>query len=135
MRYNSGEYQTKSWALDPNKENCPCQDEWLLNQLDKSQSDALRYAFTHKVALIIGPPGTGKSFLGRTILKTLVENFHLIQRPIILLGHKNQSLDDFLLAYILDFEFKNTMPADVFRVGNRSKSEFLNERFKFKHDY
>lgn len=54
--------------------------------LDQGQCEAIITALTHEFALIRGPPGTGKSYIGLQLVKALLENKSKAQLgPIIIL--------------------------------------------------
>ena len=42
--------------------------------LDQGQCEAIITALTHEFALVRGPPGTGKSYIGLQLVKALLEN-------------------------------------------------------------
>ena len=61
--------------------------------LDESQVNAVRQALERRVSLVVGPPGTGKTFIAMRILE-----LHRAAR-VLVLTHKNRCLDDFLYQY------------------------------------
>ncbi|KAF2188466.1 hypothetical protein K469DRAFT_525717, partial [Zopfia rhizophila CBS 207.26] len=65
--------------------------------LDQGQCEAIITALTHEFALVRGPPGTGKSYIGLQLVKALLENKAKAQLgPIIVVCHTNHALDQFL---------------------------------------
>ena len=88
--------------------------------LDNVQAESLKYALTHRVALIQGPPGTGKSFTGVAILKALTHNAKKSRiGPIICVTYTNHALDQ-LLEHLL-----KASVTQIIRIGSRSQSEML----------
>ena len=116
--------------------------------LDHSQLLSLVHALTHKLCLINGPPGTGKSYLGVRIVRTLLHNIsrfspqtpirnvrgfnqaHLANYsvssllPIVCLCYTNHALDQFLQ----DLVNAGVSETDLVRVGSRSKNELMQTR-------
>ncbi|KAK2703369.1 hypothetical protein QYM36_018158 [Artemia franciscana] len=95
--------------------------------LDKNQFEAFKLALTEKVAIIHGPPGTGKTFIGLKVVQTLLANHHIwrinevsqsVKSPILIVCYTNHALDQFLEG-ILRFT------TDVVRIGGMSKSEAI----------
>ena len=88
--------------------------------LDKSQQEALVSSLRSPLAIIQGPPGCGKTFIGTTLVKILLSLQPQPQLPILLLTYKNHALDEFLkdaLSFL--------SPTDIARIGGRSKEEKL----------
>ena len=103
--------------------------KWLIkNQItvDESQSQAIELCFSHKLTLIQGPSGTGKTFVGVNIVRILLEKAFqpLLAGPIIIVCYTNHALDQFLL-YIE----KHTQL--ITRFGSRSKHPEL-EKYALK---
>jgi hypothetical protein len=88
--------------------------------LDKSQQEALVSSLRSPLAIIQGPPGCGKTFIGTTLVKILLSLQPQPQLPILLLTYKNHALDEFLKD-ALNF----LSPTDIARIGGRSKEEKL----------
>jgi superfamily II DNA or RNA helicase len=42
--------------------------------LDESQSDAIKFIFNNKVAVIKGPPGTGKTYCGAVAVREIIKH-------------------------------------------------------------
>ena len=100
--------------------------------LNESQFRALKYAFSSRVALIQGAPGTGKTHVGLSILKILLrtretqmrndENTDfklkdsLCNQPFLVLTQSNHVLDQFL-------ELIMSEERNIVRIGSRSESE------------
>lgn len=86
--------------------------------LDDSQQAALNHALTHRLAIIQGPPGCGKTLVGVRLVKRLVDG--LLNGPVVVMTFKNRALDEFLVS-LLDF----LRPEDLVRVGSRSQEPRL----------
>ncbi|CAG8591908.1 3194_t:CDS:10 [Funneliformis mosseae] len=89
------------------------------SKLDETQADALVSALTREIALIEGPPGTGKTVVGVEIMKVLLaeENRKARIGPILTICFTNHALDQFL-EHLLDENITN-----IVRLGSRTKSE------------
>eukprot|EP01050_Picozoa_sp_SAG11_P007701 SAG11_NODE_651_length_7926_cov_2.465057_1_plen_2511_part_00 len=77
------------------------QDATTASTLDRSQLDAVEHALAHRVSVIQGPPGAGKTFIGIKLLQLLLsmktsDGNAVVDRPILVLTYKNHALDDFL---------------------------------------
>ncbi|CAI2178003.1 1908_t:CDS:2 [Funneliformis geosporum] len=85
----------------------------------ESTAKALISALTREIALIEGPPGTGKTVVGVEIMKVLLakENRKTNLGPILTICFTNHALDQFL-EHLLDVNIKN-----IVRLGSRTKSE------------
>lgn len=114
--------------------------------LDDSQIDAFVAALTQDVALIQGPPGCGKTYLGVQIVRALLSNStkkiysarnrhggthsntgetsraNPRLRPILVVCYTNHALDQFLECLI---QSGVVQKQKVVRLGYRSKSEIL----------
>ncbi|PKY55180.1 P-loop containing nucleoside triphosphate hydrolase protein [Rhizophagus irregularis] len=91
--------------------------------LDDTQAKALIYALTREIALIEGPPGTGKTVVGIQIMKVLLakENRKTGIGPILTICFTNHALDQFL-EHLLDEGITK-----IVRLGSRSKSDRVRE--------
>ncbi|KAF9302798.1 hypothetical protein BGZ74_004840, partial [Mortierella antarctica] len=88
--------------------------------LDDTQATALVDTLCREVALINGPPGTGKTYIGTALMQVLLGNKDRSKcGPILCICYTNHALDQFL-EHLLD----KGIPKIV-RVGARSKSERL----------
>ncbi|CAB5387849.1 unnamed protein product [Rhizophagus irregularis] len=87
--------------------------------LDETQAKALISSLTREIALVEGPPGTGKTVIGVQLMKVLLaeENRKTNIGPILTICFTNHALDQFL-EYLLDENITN-----IVRLGSRSKSE------------
>lgn len=85
--------------------------------LDASQLHAVKMSLRSDVALIVGPPGCGKTHVGTLLSKLLLSNASS-DRPLLYVALTNHALDA-LLEKLLPFE------SNIVRVGGRSKSEAL----------
>ena len=67
-----------------------------------------------------GPPGAGKSFLGRKVVEILMSMKKPLKTPVLVMTYKNHALDEFLkgsLSFLRQTE--------IARIGGRSKEEVL----------
>ncbi|XP_065336512.1 NFX1-type zinc finger-containing protein 1-like [Cloeon dipterum] len=89
--------------------------------LDESQLFSLQAALTRELAFILGPPGTGKTYVGLTVAQILIGNKAALnlKRPILVISSTNHSLDRFLLG-LLNFT------DNIVRIGQQSKFSQLN---------
>ncbi|KAF9364076.1 hypothetical protein BGX34_002578 [Mortierella sp. NVP85] len=86
--------------------------------LDDTQSRALVDALCREVALISGPPGTGKTRIGVELMRVLLDNVDSIgDGPILCICYTNHALDQFL-EHLLDKGI-----SDIIRIGSRSRSK------------
>ncbi|CAI2169643.1 16377_t:CDS:2 [Funneliformis geosporum] len=88
-----------------------------------SDPKALIHALTREIALIEGPPGTGKTVVGVEIMKVLLakENHNANIGPVLTICFTNHALDQFL-EHLLDAKITN-----IVRLGTRTKSERIEE--------
>ncbi|KAG0043488.1 hypothetical protein BGZ83_011344 [Gryganskiella cystojenkinii] len=90
--------------------------------LDHTQAIALVDTLCREVALINGPPGTGKTWIGVALMQVLLANKAQSEcGPILCICYTNHALDQFL-EHLLD---KKVL--DIVRVGARSQSERLEQ--------
>ncbi|KAG0208402.1 hypothetical protein BGX28_000620 [Mortierella sp. GBA30] len=90
--------------------------------LDDTQASALVETLCREVALISGPPGTGKTKIGVDLMRALLHNKKVMNcGPIVCVCYTNHALDQFL-EHLLDEGIK-----DIVRIGSRSKSERLSD--------
>ncbi|CAG8587545.1 4956_t:CDS:10, partial [Diversispora eburnea] len=88
--------------------------------LDATQAKALVSSLCREIALIEGPPGTGKSYIGVGIMRALLapENRRATSiGPILTICYTNHALDNFLKD-LLDVGIDN-----IVRIGSNSRSE------------
>ncbi|EDO29256.1 predicted protein, partial [Nematostella vectensis] len=90
--------------------------------LESSQSEALLHALNNRLAIVQGPPGCGKTFLGVKIVQLLLSLQPQLTGPVLLLTYKNHALDEFLKAMFQFCEKEN-----IVRIGGRSKEPQLEE--------
>eukprot|EP01018_Ginkgo_biloba_P034737 Gb_12564 [translate_table: standard] len=94
--------------------------------IDYSQRVAIKHGLTRKLAIIQGPAGTGKTFVGLFITKQLLANAKIFS-PIVVVCYTNRALDQFLEG-IYKYE------TCLVRLGTGSKSHNLKkcslEKFK-----
>ncbi|UJR28371.1 hypothetical protein I4U23_009614 [Adineta vaga] len=110
-QYNGGLSNIKDLTTWPNAKQLG---------LDQSQYQALQLALTKSVALIQGPPGCGKTFLGVRLAELFYHNRQRIagcERPILMICYTNHALDQFLSSIIQKLSLQ---PGQVVRVGGRS---------------
>eukprot|EP00597_Dinobryon_sp_UTEXLB2267_P011576 CAMPEP_0170130372 /NCGR_PEP_ID=MMETSP0020_2-20130122/22548_1 /TAXON_ID=98059 /ORGANISM="Dinobryon sp., Strain UTEXLB2267" /LENGTH=2695 /DNA_ID=CAMNT_0010365113 /DNA_START=8 /DNA_END=8092 /DNA_ORIENTATION=- len=87
--------------------------------LDEAQQKAIALALTKKLALIQGPPGCGKTFVGVIITRILLANRGMrANRPILFVCQTNHALDQ-ILEHVYKFE------KQIIRIGSRSESEIM----------
>ncbi|KAF9159201.1 hypothetical protein DFQ26_006819 [Actinomortierella ambigua] len=92
------------------------------SNLDDTQSQALVDALRREVALISGPPGTGKTKIGVDLMRVLLHNADQMKcGPILCICVTNHALDQFL-EHLLDQGVNN-----VVRIGSRSQSKPLHQ--------
>ncbi|CAB4430459.1 unnamed protein product [Rhizophagus irregularis] len=76
--------------------------------MDETQAKALVSSLTREIALVEGPPGTGKTIVGVQIMKVLLarENRKAKIGPILTICFTNHALDQFL-EHLLDERIMN----------------------------
>lgn len=85
--------------------------------LDASQLEALKRCLTADLAVVQGPPGCGKTFVGVQATKLLLANHECRSRkPLVFVCFTNHALDQ-MLEHVLEFE------PNIIRIGGQSKSE------------
>ncbi|CAG8553649.1 12048_t:CDS:2, partial [Funneliformis mosseae] len=96
---------------------------------DETQAKALVDALSREIALIEGPPGTGKTYVGIEIVKVLLSEKNRKTTaigPILTICYTNHALDQFLEC-LLDNNITK-----IVRLGSRSKSDRIKE-FNLEH--
>ncbi|XP_059490894.1 NFX1-type zinc finger-containing protein 1-like [Neocloeon triangulifer] len=93
--------------------------------LDDSQYTALGDALTNELAVIHGPPGTGKTFLALKIVEILTQNKLAMNRktPILVISNTNCALDQLLVGAL-------EITGKLVRIGGQSRRQEL-EYFNF----
>ncbi|KAG9063296.1 hypothetical protein KI688_004178 [Linnemannia hyalina] len=92
------------------------------SNLDDTQSQALVDSLCREVALVRGPPGTGKTKIGVDLMRVLVQNSERKNfGPILCICYTNHALDQFL-EHLLDQGITR-----LIRIGSRSQSEKLRQ--------
>ncbi|KAF9548776.1 hypothetical protein EC957_005710 [Mortierella hygrophila] len=92
------------------------------SSLNNTQALALVETLGREVALISGPPGTGKTKVGVDLIKVLLHNKEAMNcGPILVVSYTNHALDHFL-EHLLDQGVTR-----IVRVGSQSKSPRLQE--------
>ncbi|KAG0279807.1 hypothetical protein BGZ95_000157 [Linnemannia exigua] len=90
--------------------------------LDNTQASALVETLSREIALIKGPPGTGKTKIGVDLMRVLLHNKAIMNcGPILCICYTNHALDQFL-EHLLDQGVTS-----IVRVGARSKSDRLED--------
>ena len=84
--------------------------------LDPSQQAALVHGLTHRLAIIQGPPGCGKTFVGIRLVQLLLSMEPRPPLPILVLTYKNHALDEFLKGLLAFLSME-----DMVRIGGRSQ--------------
>jgi hypothetical protein len=88
-------------------------------RLNSSQLAAVQMALRQRIAIIQGPPGCGKTYVGVLLTRILLANRNLFnRRPILFVCFTNHALDQ-LLEHVS--EYTNSLV----RIGGRSNSEKL----------
>lgn len=100
---------------------CPAQP---MEDLDLTQRKALEQILTKSLAIIHGPPGTGKTYISVVALKILLSNMKPGDPPIVVASQTNHALDQ-LLRHISSFE------KDYVRLGGRSGDPEIKKRTLF----
>ncbi|RIA80711.1 hypothetical protein C1645_866307 [Glomus cerebriforme] len=97
--------------------------------LDETQAKALISALTREIALIEGPPGTGKTVVGVQIMKVLLAKENRTTRigPILIICFTNHALDQFL-EHLLD----ENITKNIVRLGSRTNSKKI-ENYKLEN--
>lgn len=114
----------QKYNIDDYKFNILDDEEWpteIYLQQESSQYKAFRAALTQKYVLIQGVPGTGKTFIGQQIVKTMIENLYMtgrLKNPIAVICNNNHTLDHFLEGILKITE-------KLVRIGSQSKCETL----------
>ncbi|KAL8706504.1 MAG: hypothetical protein Q9201_000436 [Fulgogasparrea decipioides] len=85
------------------------------SQLDRGQCEALLAALTREFALVQGPSGTGKSYVGVQLMRVLQAELG----PVIVACYTNHALDRFLQHLI------EVGVSKIIRIGGRSRSTVL----------
>ncbi|KAG9293587.1 hypothetical protein G9A89_005590 [Geosiphon pyriformis] len=89
-------------------------------RVDRTQSEAMLNALSREIALIEGPPGTGKSYIGVQLMRVLCK---LNIGPILCITYTNHALDQFLEDLLSpEIGIKN-----IVRLGSRTKSDIIKE--------
>lgn len=84
-------------------------------ELESAQVDAVYQGISNDFSVIVGPPGSGKTYIGLQLLDLLLHNTN---EKILILTQTNNALDKFLLG-CLDFT------DDIVRLGGQCKEEKL----------
>ncbi|KAG8196384.1 hypothetical protein JTE90_009599 [Oedothorax gibbosus] len=82
-------------------------------EMDHHQMEAFQMALTKKVSVIQGYPGSGKTFIGVKIVKTILQNLEI--SPIVVCCSSDHELDLFL-------EHISKLTKKIVRLGNKSQS-------------
>ncbi|CAC5423361.1 unnamed protein product [Mytilus coruscus] len=127
-------------------------DHWSSTEelgMDESQRTAFISALTEEFVLIQEPPGTGQSYIGLQITRTLLHNkdkwkmklgcYHYggsneKHQCILIVCYTNHALDQFvegIIKCIPEKELTDVIPA-VVRIGNQSKNETV-EKYSIKN--
>ncbi|GLJ31923.1 hypothetical protein SUGI_0642560 [Cryptomeria japonica] len=97
------------------KQVCKC------DSIDDSQEAAINHGLTEKLAIIQGPPCTGKTFTGLQIVKALLyKKITNSAGPILIVCFTNRALDQFLEGI---YEYEESLA----RLGSRTQSSILSK--------
>ena len=87
--------------------------------LDKSQVEAIELALSKRLAIIQGPPGCGKTYVGVLISRLLLSNKSLRQeKPILFICQTNHALDQ-MMEHVYKYD------QNQIRIGGRSESPIM----------
>lgn len=89
--------------------------------LDQTQWQALNQILTKSLAIVLGPPGTGKTFVSTVALEILLQHRQPGDPPIVIAAQTNHALDQ-LLSHVSKFE------PNFIRLGGRSTSLEIKKR-------
>jgi len=67
--------------------------------MDEGQKNAIKQCFIKKLALIKGPPGSGKTFIAKIVAKIIVELKRYtdhFKNPVLVIAKTNHALDAYL---------------------------------------
>ncbi|CAI2170001.1 16549_t:CDS:10 [Funneliformis geosporum] len=95
-----------------------------ISVFDETQAKSLVDALSREIALIEGPPGTGKTYVGIELVKVLLSEKNRKATaigPILTICYTNHALDQFLEC-LLDNNITK-----IVRLGSRSKSDRIKE--------
>ncbi|CAG8548421.1 10476_t:CDS:10, partial [Dentiscutata heterogama] len=107
-------------VVDTSSHKAVIQNLKELSRLDESQAQSLVYSLCREIALIEGPPGTGKTFVGVELMRVLLANRKTTNiGPILTICFTNHALDQFL-ENLLKVGIQN-----IVRLGSRSKSDII----------
>ncbi|XP_050438211.1 NFX1-type zinc finger-containing protein 1-like [Adelges cooleyi] len=112
------------YDIDDYRFNILNNEEWpteVYLQQESNQFGAFKAALTEKLALIRGVSGTGKTFIGQRIVKTLLENLYVtgrLKNPIAIICNNNHTLDHFLEGIL-------KLTDKLIRIGSQSKCDNL----------
>ncbi|KAG2025031.1 hypothetical protein GB937_003258 [Aspergillus fischeri] len=91
--------------------------------LDRAQARALVNSLQHRIGLIQGPPGMGKSYTGVALIRVLLANKKQGKTnlgPVLCVTYTNHALDQLLEALI-----DKGVTSQIIRIGSQSKSDQL----------
>lgn len=91
--------------------------------LSPSQLKAVKFALTHRIAVVSGPPGTGKTFLASKLAQLMSDalTVGLFHQPILIISKTQSSLDDILKRVVVQIP-------DVVRFGGEPYDEVLKSK-------
>ena len=115
-----------------------------MSTLDPSQKEAFEFACQNRLAIVQGPPGCGKTYIGVKLAEFLLKATQ--SQPILVLTYKNHALDEFLKhmipicgldnlirigkSYLVHAAFAKNLVKSVFlkMLGSQSKEPELEDR-------
>ncbi len=96
--------------------------EDIAKKLDTAQRFAFEHCLDNRLAIVQGPPGCGKTFLGVKLVETLLQRG--LDRPILVMTYKNHALDEFLKQCA---DLPSCLLSNIVRIGSRSKEPLLDQ--------
>lgn len=105
-------YEYKDYSLNVNSI-----DDWLKcdSGLEKMQVQAVYKGISNDFSVLVGPPGSGKTFIGLQLLNILINNTN---EKILILTQTNNALDKFLIGCL-------QFTKEIVRLGGQCKNETL----------
>jgi hypothetical protein len=131
--------KNRSFIAIPSKNNWPRHNsKWEsvspskrqpIYALSPSQVSALQFALTHRIAVISGPAGTGKTYLAAKLIQLISDGLHKGQfhQPVLLIAKSQSGLDSILTQIIPHLH-------DVVRFGGHPWDDSLVKKQAIKYN-